>query len=126
MKSLPAASSLKIKVIHPDLRKVIEAAYQTSKVDFIVTEGLRSLARQQELLKAGASTTLNSRHITGHAVDVAALVEGKADWHPQLYSQIADAIFEEAAKLNISVKWGGDWKSFKDYCHFELSRAFYP
>ena len=123
---LSAKSQVKLSLVHPDMRKVVEAAIKVSTVEFIVTEGIRTLARQEELLKARATTTMNSRHLSGHAVDVAAIVNGKADWHPQLYHYIADAFLAEAAKLHINITWGGQWRTFHDLCHFELSRKFYP
>lgn len=124
--TLSVGSLLKLKLVHPDLQEVVNAAIKNTAVEFIVTEGLRTTARQAELLKAGATTTMNSRHLDGHAVDVAAIVGGSADWHPQLYEKIAHAFLEEAAKLHIPITWGGSWLSFKDLCHFELNRKFYP
>lgn len=122
---LSASSQIKLSLVHPDLQKVVEAAIRATTVEFIVTEGIRTLARQEELLKARATTTMNSRHLGGFAVDVAAIVNGKADWHPQLYHYIADAFLAEAAKLNIPIVWGGNWRTFHDLCHFELSNKFY-
>ena len=122
---LSAKSQIKLSLVHPDLQKVVHAAIKVTAVEFIVTEGLRTLQRQEELLKARATTTMNSRHLTGHAVDVAAIVNSHADWHPQLYHHIADAFLAESAKLQIPLIWGGNWLTFKDLCHFELNRQFY-
>ncbi len=69
---------------------------------------------------------MNSRHLNGMAVDVAAIINGKADFHPQLYHYIADAFLSEAAKKGIGIIWGGNWRTFHDLCHFELNRKFYP
>ena len=69
-------SRARLKGVHPALVGVIEAAIRTTPVDFMVTEGLRTNDRQAALVRAGASRTLNSRHLTGHAVDVAAVVLG--------------------------------------------------
>ena len=123
---LSEKSQSKLGLVHPDLKKLTEAAIKVTSVDFIITEGLRTLQRQEALMKSRATTTMASRHLTGHAVDVAALVDGIPDWHPHLYHHIADAFFAEAAKLHIEIVWGGNWLSFKDYCHIELSRKFYP
>lgn len=112
--------------VHPDLVKVVERAAQLTTVDFIITEGKRTPARQRELLKAGASQTLNSRHITGHAVDVAAKVGGQVRWDWPLYYKLADAFKKAAEELQVPLTWGGDWKSFKDGPHFELPRGRYP
>lgn len=110
--------------VHPDLTKVVRRA--AKKASFIVTEGLRTVARQKQLVAAGASQTMNSRHITGHAIDVAAIVGGKVRWDWPLYSAIAKEIKQAAADLGVAIVWGGDWRSFKDGPHFELDRRTYP
>lgn len=105
--------------VHPDLASVVKLAIERSEIDFMVTEGLRSKERQKELVAAGASKTMNSRHITGHAVDLAAYVNGiRWDW--PLYEKIAKAMKQAAYELNIKIEWGGDWKSFKDGPHFQI------
>lgn len=111
--------------VHPDLRAVIEKAIQITPVDFVVTEGIRSVDRQKELVAAGASKTMNSRHLTGHAVDLAALVGGKIVWNTAPYEAIAVAVRKAASDLDVKIQWGGDWVTFRDYVHFELDRQFY-
>jgi peptidoglycan LD-endopeptidase CwlK len=115
-----------LKGIHPDLRRVIDRALQDSPLDFVVIEGLRSQERQRQLVASGASRTMNSRHITGHAVDLMPIgPNGPAfDW--PLYDQLGPAVKLAADKLGIALDWGGDWKSFRDGPHFELDRAAYP
>lgn len=115
-----------LRGVHPDLVRVIEAAIQRTSVDFMVTEGLRSSVRQAALVKAGASRTLNSRHLTGHAVDVAAWVDGQIHWDWPLYPRIAEAIKATAADLGVALIWGGDWPRLRDGPHFELCRKAYP
>jgi peptidoglycan L-alanyl-D-glutamate endopeptidase CwlK len=116
----------RLKGVHPDLVKVAHLALSYSPLDFMITEGLRTRARQQELFNEGASKTLNSRHITGHAVDVAALVGGKVRWDWPLYPRIAEAFKRASKELNVPIIWGGDWKSLRDGPHFELDRRRYP
>ena len=111
--------------VHPDLVAVVQLAIQLSDIDFQVIEGVRSKARQEQLVKAGASKTLNSRHLTGHAVDLCALINDSVRWDWPLYSKIADAMKQAATQLKISIEWGGDWRTFKDGPHFELSRKVY-
>lgn len=123
---LSSRSRERLKGVHPDLVRVVEAAIADSPIDFMVTEGLRSPERQAALVRAGASRTLNSRHLTGHAVDLAALVEGRVRWDWPLYARIAAAMKAAAARLNTPIVWGGDWKRLKDGPHFELSRRAYP
>lgn len=112
--------------VHPDLVRVVRRAASLSALEFVVTEGRRTLKRQQELLKAGATRTLNSRHLTGHAVDVAVRVAGQVRWDWPLYSQIAVTMKTAARELGVPITWGGDWKSFRDGPHFELPRSTYP
>lgn len=111
--------------VHPDLVKVVRLAIKKTSVDFMVTEGLRTVARQKKLVAAGASQTMNSRHITGHAVDLAAWVAGEVRWDWPLFHKIAAAMKEAAKELGVPIVWGGDWRSFKDGPHFELNRKSY-
>lgn len=119
-------SRVNLNGVHPDLVRVVELAIKKTPVDFTVTEGLRTIERQKQLVAAGASKTLSSRHITGHAVDLAALIDGKVEWSWPLYSQIATAMKSAADELKIQIEWGGDWKTFKDGPHFQLARSAYP
>jgi len=117
---------LRLRNVHPDLVKVLSLAISRTPIDFTITEGIRLIARQKELLAAGATHTLNSRHLTGHAVDVAALVNGKVRWDWPLYEKLAVVILAAAEELSIPVIWGGSWKTLKDGPHFELDRKTYP
>ena len=126
MYSLGPRSLMRLKGVHEDLVKVVERAIQISTVDFTVLEGLRSPERQKTLVEAGASQTLNSRHITGHAVDLGAWVDDQVDWSWPLYEQIAKAMSEAGKQVGVPIEWGGSWKTFKDGPHFQLPRKEYP
>jgi len=123
---LSQRSRERLKGVHPDLVAVVEAAILLTPVDFMVTEGLRTPARQAELVRAGASRTLNSRHLTGHAVDVAAWVDGGVRWDWPLYPRIAEAFKAAAKGRDVALIWGGDWPRLRDGPHFELDRRGYP
>lgn len=112
--------------VHPDLVKVIERAAQLTPIDFIVTEGKRTMQRQRELVHSGASQTLLSRHLTGHAVDIAPRVAGVIRWDWPLFHRIAPAFKQAAHELAVAVEWGGDWKRFPDGPHFQLDQKRYP
>lgn len=112
--------------VHPDLVLIANKALSLSQIDFAVTEGLRTKARQAELMAAGASRTMNSRHLTGHAIDVAPIIGGKIRWDWPLFDELAKAFKLAAKEENIPIVWGGDWVSFKDGPHFELDRRRYP
>lgn len=115
-----------LKGIHPDLRRVIDRALQESPLDFIVIEGLRTRERQAQLVASGASQTMNSRHITGHAVDLLPIgPSGPAfDW--PLYHKLGPAVKNAARAEGVDLEWGGDWRTFADGPHFQLSHESYP
>lgn len=123
---LSARSMRRLAGVHPDLVSVVEEAIKLSPVDFMVTEGLRTPERQAALVKAGASRTQRSRHLTGHAVDVAAIVAGQVRWDWPLYPRIAAAFQAAADRKGVAIVWGGSWKSLRDGPHFELDRRKYP
>lgn len=126
MYSLGPRSMARLRGVHPDLVKVVQQAIKLSSVDFTVLEGLRSIDRQRTLVDSGASQTLNSRHLTGHAVDLGAWVDNQVDWSWPLYHKIAAAMKEAARQINVPIEWGGDWRTFKDGPHFQLPRKEYP
>ena len=140
MKTWTQRSLDNMKGLHPDLILVLNRALQTSPHMFVVTEGLRTLERQKELKRIGATKTLKSRHLKqtdgyGHAFDFYALVDinkdGKITFEEmanvRLMLGIAnDAIKAAAKEKNVAITYGGDWRSFKDYPHFELDRKVYP
>jgi len=123
---LSSRSRARLIGVHPALTAVVEAAITRTPVDFMITEGLRTAERQAALVKAGASRTTRSRHLTGHAVDVAALVEGQVRWDWPLYGRIAEAFKAAARDLKTPLIWGGDWKTLRDGPHFELDRKAFP
>jgi peptidoglycan L-alanyl-D-glutamate endopeptidase CwlK len=95
--------------VHEDLVKVVKRALELSVQDFSVHDGIRTLAEQKQHLASGASQTLESRHLTGHAVDLVPLINGKLRWAwPPIY-RIADAVRTAARELSIPLRWGGAW-----------------
>ena len=112
--------------VHPDLVKVVRRALELTEVDFVVVEGIRTLEKQRQYVESGASKTMNSRHLTGHAVDLIAWVGMTVNWDLINYEKIAAAMKEAGMELGIPVEWGGDWKGFKDGPHFQLPWKEYP
>ena len=115
-----------LKGVHPDLVKVVERAIQLTKQDFTVIEGLRTKERQAELMKKGATRTLNSRHLTGHAVDIVPWVNGNVSWDWKFYSEVRSAMMQAAGELGVEIEWGGNWENFKDGPHWQLPWNKYP
>lgn len=122
--TIDARSRAKLAGVHPDLIRVIDRAARSA--DFAVIEGVRSLERQKELKAKGASTTLRSRHLTGHAVDIAPVVDGKISWAWPAYYPLARAVKAAAKAEGVPIEWGGDWRSFKDGPHWQLPWKSYP
>jgi len=116
-------SESNLEGVNPDLSKIARRALELSEIDFCVTEGLRTRERQQKMLAEGKSQTLNSRHLTGDAIDVAAIVAGTVNWDWEFYEQIARAFKQAARELEIQIEWGGDWKTLRDGVHFQLQRG---
>lgn len=142
-----------LKGVHPDLVSVVKRAIELTVQDFSVHDGIRTLDEQKKLVASGASQTLDSRHITGHAVDFVPYVNGKLRWEWGPIYKIADAVRTAAKELDIPIRWGGAWdveftatfdlpedlvadysakrkkagkKAFLDGPHFELPRDKYP
>ena len=107
---LSKRSKGRLSGVHPDLVKVVNRAIEITEVDFGVTEGLRTTERQKELVASGASKTMNSRHITGHAVDLVAYLGNEVRWDMGLYYKIAAAMTQASTELDVPVVWGGCWK----------------
>ena len=108
--NLSQTSLDKLKGVNPALVKVVKRAIQISKQDFAVNEGLRSVERQRQLVKSGASQTMNSRHISGAAVDLVPIVNGKISWDWRYFYAIAEAMQQAAKELGVNVRWGGCWE----------------
>ena len=120
---LGTRSNQSLSGVHVDLVAVVKRAIEITEVDFSVIEGIRHIERQRQLVKEGKSTTLNSRHLTGHAVD---MVPYPVDWEDlERFELMAEAMKLASKELETPIKWGGDWKNFYDAPHFELDRKKY-
>jgi len=126
---LSPRSNKNLQDVHPDLVRVVQRAADLTSIPFTVIEGRRSLERQKMLIATGMSKIKvpeRGRHVTGHAVDVVAILDGVARWDTPTYRMIA-MIFKEAARLeDVHITWGGDWVTWKDCPHFELRAQDYP
>jgi len=118
-------SSERLSKVHQDLQRVFNEAIKDSPLDFSITEGLRTRERQKVLFDAGKSQTMNSRHLTGKAVDIAVIKDGEVTWDLRYYRIVTDHIKQVAKELDIPIVCGIDWTSFVDGPHIELHRAKY-
>lgn len=139
--------------VHTDLVAVVERAIELTVQDFAVHDGIRTLFEQRRLVERGASQTLKSRHITGHAVDLVPYINGKLRWEWEPIYDVAEALRYAALEQGIPIRWGGAWdrritdedaspedimsdyvlrrknagkRAFIDGPHFELPREEYP
>lgn len=134
MYKLGKRSEARLSGVHQDLQSVVREAIKITEQDFSVVEGLRSVERQRELFNKGKSKTMNSRHLTGHAVDLIPYpfhgdvdqdgIPNIEDWDQ--YYPIADAMMAAAKEFGVDLEWGGNWKGFPDGPHFQLSWKVYP
>jgi peptidoglycan LD-endopeptidase CwlK len=151
--SLGPNSLKELQGVHPDLVAVVRRAIQLTVQDFAVHDGIRTPAEQQKLVAAGASQTMDSRHLTGHAVDLVPYVNGKLRWEWDPIYVIADAVRMAAREKGVTLRWGGAWdvdftasqdspedlvaayvarrkkqglRAFIDGPHFELPKSLYP
>jgi peptidoglycan L-alanyl-D-glutamate endopeptidase CwlK len=132
MYNLSNRSLQRLSGVHPDLAAVVKRAIQISKQDFFVGEGVRSMERQKKLVASGASKTMNSRHLTGHAVDLHPYpydgdhdsdgVPNRDDW--DAYRPIVDAMQRASEELKIDIDHGWDWGW--DAPHHQLTWETYP
>lgn len=118
---LSSRSLNNLRGVNPKMVAIVKRAIEITEIDFGVSEGLRTKERQSELVAEGKSWTMDSRHITGEAVDVFAWVNGGVSWDWSYYEKIAVAFKRAARELNTPIIWGGDWR-VRDGVHFELVR----
>lgn len=120
--------------VHPVLEQIVKGAIAISKTDFTVVEGVRSLAKQREYYNAGKSRTMNSRHLTGHAVDLMPWgdFDGDGDkegsWELANFYPLNDAMQKAAAAIGVRLEWGGTCfgPTFIDAPHWQIDSMRYP
>lgn len=120
MFTLDRTSLTKLREVDEDLVRVVKRAASISPITFVVLEGRRTLARQRQLVEQGHSWTMNSRHLTGEAVDIAPLDGKFPSWAWPQYYALAPFIKRAAELEGVPVVWGGDWRKTKDGPHWQL------
>ncbi|MBR9766751.1 MAG: M15 family metallopeptidase [Rhodobacteraceae bacterium] len=106
---LGKGSLAELEGVKPELVSVVKRSIELTTQDFTVHDGLRTVEEQRRYVASGASTTMNSKHITGDAVDLVPYINGKLRWEwPPIY-KIAAAVAEAARELQVELRWGGVW-----------------
>lgn len=121
---MDARSEKNLIGVNPSLVEVIKLA--KSRHDFVVTEGLRTIERQKQLVAEGKSQTMNSNHLTGNAVDIYC-----GSWEPKDFLPALVEIYKAAQELGVKLRFGCNWSSnpedktatkFKDWPHVEMGK----
>lgn len=129
--TLSARSLKRLEGVHPDLVRVVKRAIQITATDFMVVEGLRTVAQQRKNILSGASKTMRSRHLTGHAVDIAPMLDLDKDgdldvsWLQAHFAPLAVAMKQAAKEQGVKIEWGYDLWGW-DGPHFQLPWKDYP
>jgi len=107
--ALSNTSLSRLDGVKAPLVEVVKRAIVVTTVDFGVNQGLRTIAQQKQYVASGASQTMQSKHLTGDAVDVMAYIDGHGRWDAGLYPTIADAFKQAAIDCGVKIRWGGAW-----------------
>jgi peptidoglycan LD-endopeptidase CwlK len=129
----------KLQGVHPDLLECVKRVMNYQIIDFMVSDGVRSMEAQREYFKAGTTKTMKSKHLIqpdgfGHAVDLYphptnwARIQ-KSDAREIIrFGVLAGLMLKSAQEMGIKIRWGADWDgdgetldhSFFDAPHYEL------
>ena len=85
---------------------------------FMIVEGVRTEERQRQLFREGKSKTLRSKHLSGRAVDIAPIVDGKVSWNWKDFAPLINCAKAVAAEQRVDMEFGFDWGW--DAPHLEL------
>ncbi len=106
---LSKRSLSKLDGVDSQLVAVVKSAIHKTNVDFGVICGVRTVKEQEALVAKGASKTMKSKHLQGHAVDLMAYIGSRSSWELNLYDDIADAMAEAAREIDVPIRWGAAW-----------------
>jgi peptidoglycan L-alanyl-D-glutamate endopeptidase CwlK len=84
---------------------------------------MRTEEQQRLYVARGASMTMDSRHLTGHAVDLVPYIDGQLRWDWPLCIKIAEAMREAAIQEAVSIVWGGVWDTLLSDLNGDLQNA---
>lgn len=125
---LSERSETNLQGVHPDLVRVVRdcAANGVMAFEFTVIDGLRTVAEERVNVASGASQTMKSRHLDGHAVDLMVTMNGQPNWTWPVYEALAGQMKASGVRCKVPLTWGGSWLSLRDGGHFELPWSEYP
>ena len=122
--SFSKRSMLALAGVKADVKELAYLALKKTTVDFVVVEGLRTIETQKEYVAKGVSKTMNSKHLTGDAIDFYPFYDGKLQLNApaKKFKAVADAFKEAAKEMKLVIEWGGDWKNGWDKPHIQVNR----
>ncbi len=115
--------------VNDDLTMIVQRAYALFSDEvtrlpgskLVIIDGVRTEEEQAINVAAGRSWTMESKHLTGDAIDFAVIAGGEAIWELPVYERVWIACFRPAANcLGTTINWGGHWRT-KDGPHIELA-----
>ncbi len=116
---LSELSNKRLESVDERLKAIVIECAARCLFPFNVSEGLRTKEQQREYVRQGKSRTMNSKHLTGKAVDLYPLSMDRkqVDW--SRFEELADLMFQVASDQGTEIVWGGNW-TIVDKCHFQL------
>ena len=126
-------SQQRLITCHDDLQKIFMEVIKY--IDISIIEGIRTTETQQKYFNEGHSqidgVTKKSYHQDNgsglsRAVDVCPYVNGLVWDNDKYWRNLAKIVFRETqllisqGEITHYIEWGGNWRNFLDYPHFEI------
>lgn len=134
MNSFNKKSQEKVDTCVIELQLFLNEVIKDCPIPFSISCGHRTIKEQQELYKQGRTkagkivtqidgikTLSKHNYFPSEAFDIFINIKGK-EWDLTLIKAVASHILLSAKKHSINIEWGGNWKKFKDYPHFQIIR----
>ena len=130
MRKIDDKTMERLSLVHPELRDKVLKVLQTVRLPMRVTDGLRSWSEQERLYAKGRTAPGKivtkakpgySFHNFGLAVDCCFI--GSDPYLDKLHRQERNEAWQEygEAATSFGLVWGGNWKSFVDMPHIQLT-----
>ena len=113
-------STERLTQAHPDLQHLFSEIIKT--IDCSVLCGYRGKEEQEAAYRDGNSKLhfpdSKHNHLPSLAVDVAPY---PINWQNiERFKSFGEFVKKTAEELGIKIRWGGDFKTWKDYPHYEI------
>lgn len=130
MPKFGTVSKQRLKTCHPLIQLVMNRVIETYDCTILPYGGFRSKTEQNKLFEKGRSKVQwpNSKHNNEWEGEPYSLAVDAAPWPLDWddiaeFKHLAGRILQASDDLGIKLNWGGNWKSFKDYPHYELDKS---